>query len=430
MKFDSIKIATAFATALSMTAIAAPEGYDNAAGIWFGGVLNVSPFFDISYQRDDNPNSLRQYSIDAAKEKGLEKQDEDSDTMVYKGGLNFLMPGNHWRLDGRAYFNTERSSSSDVDDRTDFFEALILKGWTDNGTSWRIGELYQDVRYDDDFELSQDDRKVLDIDGNVESAITDKSHVMLRGGYSNYDYDDETNYDYSVLRGGIGFAHTLTEKTDWTINANYRTYDKDSYDSNAWGLNGQVGLRTRSTDKLTFSASVGAEYYRDYEYVMRDENGTVLGKKSDGDDEVSFVYTLSGNWKMAKRLSLNVSGNSQYEPAQDVGDNSLFANTISAVLNYTPGDHWKLSAGVAYERDDYTRKVAQLTDKDGNPYSSVEKGGEDRTDDEMRYFATASYAICRYCSVFVNWRYTDANSSIDGYDYDRQRYGAGLSLRY
>lgn len=430
MKFDSVKIATAFAAAAAMTAAAAPEGYDNSAGFWVGNTLNVSPFFDISYQRDDNPNSLRQYSKDDAEKRNLKKQDEDSDTMVYKGGINFLLPGNHWRLDGRAYVNKEHSSNADVDDRTDYFEAMILKGWTDNGTSWAIGETYKDIRYDDDFELSQDDRKVFDVDGNADSAITDKSHLLLRAGYTDYNYDDDTNYDYTVLRGGIGFAHVLTDKTDWTLNANYRTYDKDSYDSNAWGVNGQIGLRTRSTEKLTFSTSVGAEYYRDYEYTMIAADGTNLGKKNKGDDDVNFVYNISGNWKMAKRLSLSVSGNSQFEPAQDVGDNSLFANTISAILTYSPGDHWKLSCGTSYEHDDYNRKVAKFTDRTGNPYTSVEKGGKDRTDNELRYFANVSYSITRYCSVFANWRYTDTNSTIDGYDYDRQRYGAGISLRY
>lgn len=430
MRISKINAVSAMAVAVAATVAAAPEGYDNAAGYWVGGRLNVSPFFDVSYQRDDNPNSHREYTKQKAKERGLTKQDKEANTVVLKGGLNLLLPGNSWRLDGRAFVNHESSSKADADDRTDYYESLRLRGWTDAGTQWYISERFQDIRYDDEFELSRDDRTVLDLDAGAELAATDKSRIILGGSYADYDYDDDTNYDYSVLRGNLGFAHDLTDKTDWTLNASYRTYDKDGYDSDAWGVKGTVGIRTRSTEKLTFNASIGAERYRDYEYSMYAADGTYLGKKNKGDDETSFVYNLMGSWKMARRLSLSVSGHCEYEPAQDVNDNSLLENSISTILTYTPGDHWKFNCGVAYERDDYNRKIAQRLDATGNPYSSVERGGKDRTDDEMRYFANVSYAINRFCSVYVNWRYTDVSSSIDGYDYDRTRYGAGIHLRY
>lgn len=430
MRISKIHAVSAMAVAVAATVAAAPEGFDNAAGYWVGGKLNVSPFFDISYQRDDNPNSHREFTKQRAKQRGLQKQDEEANTMVMKGGLNLLLPGNSWRLDGRFFVNHEASSHADTDDRTDFYENLRLRGWTEAGTQWNIYERYQDIRYDDDFELSRDDRKVVNLGAGAEFAVTEKSRVLVGGSYTDYNYDEDTNYDYSVLRGNVGFAHDLTEKTDWTVDASYRTYDKDGYDSNAWGVKGLVGIRTRSTEKLTFNASIGAERFRDYEYSMYAADGTYLGKKSKGDDETSFVYSLSGAWKMAKRLSLTFGGHCEYEPAQDVGDNSLLENAISTVLTYAPGDHWKLNCGVAYERDEYNRKVANRADATGNPYTSVERGGKDRTDDEMRYFATVSYAINKFCSVYVNWRYTDINSSIDGYDYDRTRYGAGIHLRY
>ena len=237
-------------------------------------------------------------------------------------------------------------------------------------------------------------------------------------------------YDYSVVRGNIGFAHLLTDKTDWTLNAGYKNYDKDGYDSNAWSVNGRIGLRTRSTDKLTFDTSIGAEFYRDYEYNLYDADGKYIGKKSKGEDEKSFIYTIGANWKMAQRLSLRVHGDAGYEPSSDINDNSYLQNSIGATVTYKPGDHWKLTAGVSYERDDYNRKVIDRMDAHANPYSSVEQGGKKRKDDEMRYFATVSYALTRYCSIFANWRYTDLDSSVSGYDYDRTRYGAGVALKY
>lgn len=430
MRISSISIASAMTAALSLSALASPEGFDNAAGYWFGGILNASPFLNLSYYRDDNANSLRKYSADRAREVGKEKQTDKADTFQIKGGLNLLLPGNHWRLDGRAYVQNESYSKADVDDRTDYYESLILKGWTDAGTSWHISERYQDVRYDDDFELSSNDRKSLNIDAGGEMAATDKSKIMVGVNYLDYDYDERKENNYSCLGGHLGFAHALTEKTDWTLSGSYRTYDRDGYDSNAYGVNGMVGLRTRSTDKLTFNTSVGAEYYRDYKYSIYADDGTYLGKQSKGKDDSSFVYRLGGNWKMAKRLSLNVSGYSQYEPSQDASDNSLFANQISAILTYKVGDSWKLTTGISYERDEYNRKVIAKKDIYGNPYSAAENGDRKRKDDEIRYFATVAYAFTKYCSVYATYRYTDISSSLDEYEYDRTRYGAGISLKY
>ena len=428
MRFSTLAVASAFAASIVIPTTAA--AYDAAAGYWVGGTLNLSPFFNVSYERDDNPNSMRKYTKDAARRNGMEKQTDTADILVLKGGLNFLMPGNNWRLDGRTFVDHERASGADVDDRTDYFEALTLKGWTDGGTTWFLSENYQDIRYDDEFELSQDDRKVLTLSGGGDMAVTEKSKITVGAGYTDYNYDDKTNYDYSCIHGRLGFAHVLTEKTDWTFSTLYRNYDKDGYDSNAWSIDGRIGLRTRSTDKLTFDTSIGVEHYRDYEYSMYDADCKYLGKKSNGDDEDSFVYSIAGNWKMAQRLSLRVSGNAEYEPSQDVNDNSLLEETISATLTYTPGDHWKISGGIAYERDEYNRKVVAKMDQTTNPFTSVERGGKDRKDDEMRYYANVSYSLTRYCSLFVNWRYTDVNSSIDGYDYSRNRYGAGISLKY
>lgn len=429
MRKTTLDFSAAMVAAIALTAAAAPEGYDNAAGYWVDGIFNVSPFVNLHYYRDDNPNSLRKSGKDRARARGLSKQLDDADVFVIKGGMNFLMPGNHWRLDGRAYYYHENYSGIDIDDRNDYLERFTLKGWTDANTTWYVTESFQDIRYDDEFELSKDDRKLFFVGAGGDLAVSDKSKIIVGAGYRDYSYAKNSHYDYSRLHGSFGFAHQLTEKTDWTLSATYRTYDRDGYDKNAYAANGKLGLRTRSTDKLTFDTGVGVEYYRDYRYSEYDAAGNYLGKRSKGKDDTSFVYHISGTWKIVKRLSLRVSGYSEYEPAQDVNDNSLLENTISTVLTYKPGDHWNISAGVAYERDEYTRKVAPRIDSNGNPYA-VDKGGRDRNDDDLRYFANVAYAINRFCSVSVNWRYTNVNSSVENYDYERTRYGAGVSLHY
>lgn len=431
MRTTSLTLASAMAAAVSITASAASIGSDSAAGIWLGEeTLNVSPFMSLSYVRDNNPNSLRSYSKARARSRGMSEQTESANAFVIKGGLNFLMPGNHWSLTGRAYVNYETYSGADVDDRFDIYEIFTLKGWTDAGTSWYLTESYQDISYDDDYQLTQDDRKTVAVGGGVEAAATDKSKVIVGAGYSLLDYEDKANSDYATISGKLGFAHELTDKTDWTLAAGYKNYDRDGYDCNAWSVDGRVGLRTRSTDKLTFDTSIGAEFFRDYKYDMFAADGTYLGRKSKGEDETSLVYGIGASWKMAERLSLRVNGDAGYKPSSDINDNSYLEDSIGATLTYTPGDHWKLAAGATYERDDFNRHVVDPMTTIVKPYSSVDQGGKKRTDDVMRYFASISYSLTRYCAIFANCRYTDTNSSVSGYDYERTRYGAGISLKY
>lgn len=427
MRISTLAVATAAAVAITLSSAA--QSVDNAAGFWVDGIFNVSPFIDLSYARDDNPNSLRRYSKERARENGLSRQLEDADIFILKGGINFLMPGNHWRLDGRAFYNHEEASGADVDDRDDIYERFTLKGWSDAGTTWYLTEGYQDIRYDDEFELSKDDRSLWTLGAGGDMAVSDKSKIVLGVGYDYHDYDEESHYDYYDIKGSLGFAHVLTEKTDWTATASYRYYDRDDYDSNAYAVNGMLGLRSRTTDKLTFDTAFGVEYYRDYKYNLYDLDGNVIGRQSKGKDGSSFVYRIHGSWKIDKRLTFNLSAFSEYGPSDDVADNSILENTVSAVLNYKPGDHWSISAGASYERDDYTRKYPPEV-KNGSLTAPVEEGGKDRKDDEFRYFANVSYALTRFCSIYVNWRYTDMSSSIDKFDYDRTRYGGGILLRY
>jgi hypothetical protein len=187
------------------------------------------------------------------------------------------------------------------------------------------------------------------------------------------------------------------------------------------------GIRTLATEKVTFNLSAGAEYFKDFEYSYIDAEE--VKHSLNAEDEFGFVYNISANWKATRRLSISLNGHSEYQPAEDVRDNSVYTSTISAVADYRPGDNWSLRAGLEYRRDDYTRDVDESLVEQGIIRVS-ENDDCNRTDDEIAAFARVSYALARYCSIFVDWRYTDISSSISGYDYDRQRYGAGIALKY
>lgn len=419
--------AVAVATSmLSTSSQAAPAGYENVGGYWLGGVLNLSPFASLAWEHDDNPQTARKYTIDQLAEHPDEKNKiEESDGIDIKAGLNLLLPGNHWKLDGRAFYQWQNYTSDYVDDRNDWAESLSLSGATDAGTTWAIHEMAQQIQYDDEFDVTQNDRKQYSFGGNAETKLTDKSSLMIGAFYNLNDYDDITCYDYSSYGGNLGFAHVLTEKTDWTLNATYTIDDKDEYDSKASGIKALAGIRTRSTEKLSFSMGAGAEFYKDFEYMSDD--GTHY---EDAETESSFAYQIAANWKISKRLTLRINGNSDYDPAEDVRDNSSFANVIGTALTYRPGDRWTLNGGIAFRNEKFTRKVEEKLDADKNPYVSYKDRGDDRTDKELSAFARVSFALNKNLGLYADWRYSDVNSTIDGYDYDRQRYSVGVSLKY
>lgn len=449
-----LSTAVAAASLVAAFACGAPEGYENADGIWLGGKLNISPFIELGYYNDDNPNSVRDITkkqIDERKQKLLdaglpddkEYNYDDSDFFSYKLGANLLLPGNHWKLSGRTFFVSETYSNDSIDDHTDWYESLILSGETDGETSWKITEVYQDIRYDEDFELTQNDRSEFSLIAEVEKSLTDKSALSISAFFRNRDYDDDYEvvydengdvayendglYDYVSYGGNLGYSHTFTEKTAWTLSLAYTLHDKDEYDSNAYGINAMVGLRTIATEKISFDVAAGAEYFEDFEYTYEDAEGVEHGL--DAEDEIGFTYSIAAKWQPTRRLFVELKGYSEFEPAEDVRDNSVYSSSLAAIATYRPGENWSLRGGIEYRREDYTRDIDEELAELGI-IAAAEDGGDNRTDDEIAAFARVSYALARYCSVFVDWRYTDITSSVDGYDYDRQRYGAGIALKY
>ncbi len=445
----SILSVAALAVTASATAVLADA--KGNGGLWLTSNVNISPFGEISYGHDSNPHSARDYTKEAVREKRLEDPEykgkiEESDELVYKAGLDLIIPGNAWKLDGRAFYLWDNYTSDNIDDEEHWAETLRLSGSTDGGTKWSLSEMIQKVEYDDEIEITQCNRRQTVLNGTVDAAVSDKSSLLLGAFYTDNHYDDDDDvvdealdgrqlrvaYDYSSYGGSVGFASRLTDKTDWLIRSTYTQFDKENYDSDAHGIDTQIGIRSRTSEKLSFSITAGAEYYKDFEYNVYDENFDVI-EHTDAEDEVGFTYNVSVEWKITDRLSLTVAGYADYQPAEDVNDNSLYANTIGATFAYRPGENWSFRFGGAYRREDYTRDIVEREDAKGNPYSSVGDevvDGNNRTDDQVSVFANASYAFTKYSSIFADWHYTDVSSSIDGWDYDRQRYAVGLALKY
>ncbi len=398
----------AAAMAIPAASKAIPAGYEDYGGVWLGD-LNISPYVSAGWLYDSNPENANK----AKKEYIRQNKDEDYDdyekTHAYtiRPGVYIVYPGNNWKLEGVADYRMERYADDGTDDRDDWQETLTLSGKTEAGFGWNLGETYEQVDYEDQFDYSQHDRKGLRLRGGL-SQDFEKSFIGLNGNYGQIDYKDEDLFDSETYGGSLRFGRRLTEKTHWTLTGEYSQGEQDDADSHTTSMRGMIGACTRSTEKLTFDAGAGIEWYEDFE----DEEGNA-------DDSTSFTYDLGAVWKATKRLNFTVMGSRRHKPSEDQRETSTETTSLSLTGNYRIADSWKLTCGVAYVNEDYTRKTVE---DDG--------AWTDRNDDRILLSSRLLYGFSRFASIYGDVRYIDNSSNVDDNDYDRYRFSVGVTVRY
>lgn len=424
-------IAVASLSAINANAI--PEGAEEG-GIWVGSILNISPYANASWFREENPQQARTQKKEIMKQEGT--WEDKSDGWAARVGADLLLPGNDWKVVGNVYYDWERYDSDLTEDENDWGESLAYSGKTDGGLAWSLTEsvkqrdLDEVMIADQPYDWNTQDRLEYVFGGRLSKAISEKTTLGIRGSYSKTDYDAENLYDYVRYGGGLTFARKLTEKTDWTLSAshsigeqkkNYKGPDK-SLDyiekSKTHSTKLMAGLRTRSTEKLSFNASAGIEFYEGFE----DRNG-------DSDEETTFTYHIGSTWKATERLTIGINGLGEYEIAEDIDANSVEAKSIGLSAAYRPFERIKLTAGVTYRREDYQNPVLRQNTVNRNPYLASD-AGEKRSDDNLYLTGKIIVAINSYASIFGAATYRDVTSSIEDFEYNRARYSIGAAVRY
>ncbi len=206
-------------------------------------------------------------------------------------------------------------------------------------------------------------------------------------------------------------ATRLTDKTDGLLVGGITTHSADDQKGHAESYIINAGVASRATDKIAYRMTAGVEIYTGFD---------------DQDTEVGFSYDLGGFWRATEKLTLSLSGRSAYEPAEDVGQNSMLVSTVGLKADYRPLTRWQFTLGGAYRREDYVDNIVV----NNAAVQTVADGGEDRTDDQLCGHAQVVFGLNKYASLFANGIYTYTTSSIDDLDYDRWRVTAGVALRY
>ncbi len=419
----------AIAATTAATALAIPENASNT-GYWFGGAVNVSPFIEAGYVHDDNPNNVRKNKETLLADNGVQSK-KDAEGYQIRPGFNLQIPGNCWKLAGRAYYSMLRYSEDDVDDRDDWGESLAFSGETDGGLAWRLDESVVKVdleeQYIDEFpyNFSTRDRLEMTFGGSLSKRITDKCRLEVGGSYSKTDYDYDMLYDYERYGGRLGFAHVLTEKTDWTVTASHRINkqepngdDLEDYDDDTSSTKFLLGVKSRSTERVTFDVQGGVEFYDGHE----SEDGS-------SNDKTSFTYALGANWKPTDRLTLGLRGLGEYEPSEDIYGSSIQTRSIGLTASYRFFERLRVAGGISYRREEYERRISTDADPYGHIYS-VDDKGDNRDDDTLQLTGRVTYSLNNFASIYAYVSYFDLTSSIDDFEYDRTRYGVGAMLRY
>ena len=418
----------AVAASVAATSLAIPENASDT-GLWLGGAVNVSPYVSAGYVHDDNPNNVRKQKENLLSENGVDSK-KSSDGYTVCPGVNIAIPGNCWKLAGGAYYSMVRYSEDGVDDRDDWGESFTFSGETDGGLMWQLVEsvvlVDLEEQFDGDFpnNFSTHDRLEMTYGGSLSKRITEKCRLEVGGSYSKTDYDADTLYDYERYGGRLSFAHVLTEKTDWTATASHTIhtqksngdleYDNDDTSSTKFLL----GVKSRSTERVTFDIQGGVEFY--------DGNDSSDGSSN---DKTSFTYALGANWKPTERLVIGLRGLGEYEPSEDVYGSSVDTKSIGVTASYRFFERLVASAGVRYRREEYERRISTLADPNGN-YYSVDDNGYNRDDDTIELSGRLTYSLNNFASLYASVTYYELTSSIDDFEYDRTRYGAGAMIRY
>jgi opacity protein-like surface antigen len=419
----------AVAASVAATAVAIPESASDN-GIWLGGTVNISPFIEGGYIHDDNPNGFRKQKSDLLAEQGIEKKSSDGYTI--RPGFNVDIPGNCWRLAGRAYYSMVRYSEDDVDDRDDWGESLAFSGETDGGLAWRLDESIVKVDLEEQFigefpyNFSTRDRIEMTFGGSLSKRITEKCRLEVGGSYSKTDYDYEELYDYERYGGRLSFAHVLTEKTDWTATASHTIHKQTTNSDLMEDTNDDtsstkflLGVKSRSTERVTFDIQGGVEFY--------DGNASEDGASN---DETSFTYAFGIHWQPTERLNIGLRGLGEYEPSEDIYGSSVDTKSVGLTASYRFFERLRVSAGINYRREEYERRISKITAANGNPYSVDDINGYSRDDDTLELSGRITYSLNNYASIYASVTYFDLNSSIDDFEYDRTRYGFGGIIRY
>lgn len=380
-------------------AVAASGAFDRGAGFLFGP-LRILPELSVSYVHDSNPT----YVPNGAKA---------INSIQVKPQVDLLLKGNGWNAFGNAWM-THDWLLGDVDPayrdtvaQAHYGETLGFQLESARGSRLTLTESYEYLNYQDIVGTaaandSWQDRYLLVLGAQFDTPLGEHTGMNLGAKYTDLWYDNPLQAGWQDAGVSLGFSRHLTPKSDLLLSFGYDNQWSDGSNGESRCYRALVGLGTHPSAKTSVRAEVGI-----MEYSF--DNGA--------DTAVSWTYNLLGNWRIARRLSANVSGTANFLPSEYTDQiNYTLEQVVSAGLTFEATTRLTTSLNAFYRREAYA-KVDAVAD-------------EKRIDNQVGLSARANYRLFRYTSVFAGVDYGKNTSTIADYDYRRTILQSGVNIQF
>ena len=385
-----------FMMAASMVALAQEN---KSTGFKFNN-LTVSPFVNLEYIYDSNVDSDKSALKDSI--------------LRVSPGVDLTYKGNDWGLMGNGWFADDKYVKYNTLDGLSYGDTVSVYKETASGWRLVLGQYY--------LKSSQNDsiidggrgiwrnRDQLTLNSALSYKVSDKTKVTLTGLYNDINYINDSKKYISPLYGwseeaiGLEVARKITEKSSLLVNGGYQAYTSDGagngINSDSTGCSLMAGLGSAATQKIFYHVLTG---YTWFDYA----GGNQLG---------GWTYSLDTSWVINKKWAATVSGSSYFQPSEDIQNQASKITMLSAGLTYRPVRKLTTRLDIAGRREE--DQISTATDQPGTlDYFSVRT----RADYELMRFASL-YASVEY--------QTENSPDDNDTGFDKIRATLGVNLKY
>jgi hypothetical protein len=231
--------------------------------------------------------------------------------------------------------------------------------------------------------------------------VTDKLEVDAGYRFDDINYDQASLYDLRNHVGQVEAAHQLTDKSAGFVTVKGALQENLSLDEQAEYYAARLGLKTKGTDKVTFKAGAGLQYY----------------DQANGDGSTSFNFDLTSSWAATEKIVLMAGGRNGSQMSSLYADNGANYQIFwfGGTYRITPAISTTLSG--AYRVDDYMEPVVD----NNRTVDRQDKGAAGR-------FRIDYQAPAKFLKVYTEATYEDMSSNIE--DYNDTRIALGAILTY
>lgn len=363
--------------------------------------LSVSPFVNLEYTYDSNVD--------------YDKHNYADNIFRVNPGVDLTYTGNEWGLSVNGWYAYDWYTKYDILNADRYGDSIAF--YRESASGWRFifGQKYLKSSQNDSLlEGGRGlwrDRSELSFNSALSYELSERTTITLSGSYSNLKYDADpmqyaSLYGWKEWTGGLELARKLTEKSNLLLNGGYQNYVSDGAaggtSSQSTGYSLQAGLGSRATQKISYRALAGMNWF-DY---------------AGGDQIGGWTYSLDASWAINKKWAWSVAASSFFQPGEREQNQAMKVYTISSGVTYRPMRKLTTRLDLAYRREE-NEYVSSYAPALGNIM-------EDRFEARLR----ADYTVTQYLTVYCGLEYQDQLSDDPDYEFDRYRGTLGVNLRY